>query len=135
MCRLSFELKNFGLIILFDRAIDLMSRVFANGPGDWGSISGRVISKTQKMVFDAALLDTHHYKVRIKSKVEQSKEWRSTLLYLGVVAIEKGVIGSPSMMVANLLLLILFDWIKMIYFMFGRVDLIAGQLKFKYADV
>ena len=26
----------------------LMSRVFANGPGDLGSIPGRVISKTQK---------------------------------------------------------------------------------------
>ena len=28
--------------------IDLMSRVFANGPGDQGSIPGRVIPKTQK---------------------------------------------------------------------------------------
>ena len=26
------------------------------------------------MVFDAALLNTQHYKVRIKGKVEQSKE-------------------------------------------------------------
>ena len=33
----------------------LMSRVFANGPGDRGSIPGRVIQKTQKMVFDVAL--------------------------------------------------------------------------------
>ena len=29
-----------------------MSRVFANGPGDWGSVSGLVIPKTQKMVLD-----------------------------------------------------------------------------------
>ena len=42
--------------------IYIMSRVFANGPGDRGSISGRVISKTQKMVLDAALLSTQHYK-------------------------------------------------------------------------
>ena len=32
-----------------------MSRVFPNGPGDWGSIPGRLIQKTQKMVLDAAL--------------------------------------------------------------------------------
>ena len=49
-------------------------RVFANGPGDLGSIPGRVISKTQKMVLDASLLNTQHYKVRIKGKVEQSRE-------------------------------------------------------------
>ena len=51
-----------------------MSRVFANGPGDRGSIPGRVIPKAQKMVLDAALLNTQHYKVRIKGKVEQSRE-------------------------------------------------------------
>ena len=51
-----------------------MSRVFANGPGDWGSILGCVIPKTQKMVPDTALLNTQHYKVRIEGKVEQSRE-------------------------------------------------------------
>ena len=50
--------------------IGLMSIVFANGPGDWGSIPGRVIPKTQKMLLDSALLNTQHYKVRIKGKVE-----------------------------------------------------------------
>ena len=44
-----------------------MSRVFANGSGDQGSIPGRVIPKTQKkMVFDAALLSTPQCKVRVK---------------------------------------------------------------------
>ena len=38
--------------------IGLMSRVFANGPGDQGSIPGQVIPKTQKMVFDATFLGT-----------------------------------------------------------------------------
>ena len=55
-------------------AIGLMSRVYANGPGDQGSIQGWVISKTRKMVLDAVLLNTQHYKVRIKSKVKQSRE-------------------------------------------------------------
>ena len=52
----------------------LAVRVFANGPGDLGSIPGRVIPKTQKMVLDASLLNTQHYKVRIKGKVEPSRE-------------------------------------------------------------
>ena len=58
-----------------------MSWVFANGPGDWGSIPGQVLPKTQKMVFDAALLNTQHYKVKIKGKVEQSRERSSALPY------------------------------------------------------
>ena len=48
--------------------------MFANGPGDLGSIPGGVIPKTQQMVLDASLLNTQHYKVRIKGKVEQSRE-------------------------------------------------------------
>ena len=35
--------------------------------------------KKKKMVFDAALLNTQDYKIRIKGKVEQSREWSSTL--------------------------------------------------------
>ena len=30
--------------------IGIMVRVFANGPGDWGSIPGQVIPKSQKNV-------------------------------------------------------------------------------------
>ena len=58
-----------------------MSSVFTNDPEDRGSIPGGVIPKTHKMVVDAALLNTQHYKVRIKGKVEQSREWSSALLY------------------------------------------------------
>ena len=61
-----------------------MSRVFANGPVDRGSIPGRVIPKTQKMVLDASLLNTQHYKVRTKGKEEQSREWSSTIPYTSV---------------------------------------------------
>ena len=53
--------------------IGLGVRVFANGPGDLGSIPARVIPKNQKMVLDASLLSTQHYKVQIKGKVEQSR--------------------------------------------------------------
>ena len=56
-------------------------RVFANGPGDLGSIPGRVIPKTLKMELDTTLLNAQHYKVRFKGKVEQSREWSSALPY------------------------------------------------------
>ena len=71
-----------------------MSRVFANGSGDGDSIPDKIIPKTQKMVLEAALLNTLLYKVQISGKVEQSKEWSSTLPYhLGVVAIEIKVVN------------------------------------------
>ena len=64
--------------------ICLVSRVFANGLEDWDSIPGGVIPKNQKMVLDAALLNTQHHKVGIKGKVEQSRERSSALSYTSV---------------------------------------------------
>ena len=58
---------------MINRAIGQINKVFANSLGDLGSIPGRVLPKIQKMVLDAALLNTEHYKVRIKGKVEQSR--------------------------------------------------------------
>ena len=55
-------MANLGLMYLQTRTlvlgpdIGIMVRVFANGPGDLGSIPGRVIPKTQKMVLDPSLL-------------------------------------------------------------------------------
>ena len=57
-----------------------MVRVSANS-----AIPGRVIPKTQKIVLDATLLNTHHYKVRIKGKVKQSREKTSALPYTSVL--------------------------------------------------
>ena len=82
--------------------IGLVVRVFANGPGDQGSILDRVIPKTQKMV--------PHYKIWIKGKVKQSREWSSTLLlHLGAVAIEKGAFRSPLTMVTNFTYLFMYS--------------------------
>ena len=53
-----------------NRDIGPAVRVFANGPGVLGSIPGRVIPKTLKMELDTTLLNTQHYKVRFKGKVE-----------------------------------------------------------------
>ncbi len=56
--------------------------VFANGLGNWDSIPGRVIPKTQNMVLDISLPNTQHYEEWIKGKVEQSRERSSTLPYI-----------------------------------------------------
>ena len=55
--------------------------VSVNDPGDRDSIPGWVIPKTLKMVLDTYLLNTQHYKVRIKSKMKQSRERISALSY------------------------------------------------------
>ena len=71
-----------------------------NGTGNWDSVPVRVIpNKDSRMVLDAALLNTQHYKVKIKGKVEQSKKRSSALPY--VVAIEKEAFELPLTMVAN----------------------------------
>ena len=69
------------MVQLFLPDIGLMVRVFTNGLRDRGSIPGRVIPKTQKVVLDATLLNTQHYKVEIKVK------WSN---------LEKGVVPSPT---------------------------------------
>ena len=66
------------------KAIVLKSRVFANGPGDRGSIQVRVIPKSQKIVLDASSFSTQDCKVWVKGEVEHSQEWSSALLSISV---------------------------------------------------
>ena len=73
------------LYIFYYQLIGLLGRVFANDPGDLGSIPGRVIPKTLEMVLDTSLLNTQQYKVRIKGKVEQLRERSSALPYTSVL--------------------------------------------------
>ena len=98
--------------------IGLGVRVFANGPGDLGSIPGRVIPKTQKMVLDASLLNTQHYKVRIKGKVEQSRE---------------GVAPSPTPWCSSYRkgsLRVTLDYGRQLYFtLFIKIDLALNNLQ------
>ena len=69
------------------------------------------------MVLDAAMLNTQHYKVRIKGKFVQSTEWNSALpQHVGVVAFEKGAFVSPSTMVTNFNYLHCFK-----YFLINRI--------------
>ena len=55
--------------------------MFANGSGDLGLIPRRVIPRAQKIKLDATWLNSKHYKVRIKGKVERSREMSSALPY------------------------------------------------------
>ena len=71
LTKLSLQYDMF-LIMLTEISDWLNNRVFANGLGEQGSILDRVIPKAQKVVLDTSLFNTQHYKVRIKSKVEQS---------------------------------------------------------------
>ena len=51
-------MDNIAILFTVNRLTGLVGRVFANRPGDLGSIPGRVISKTLKMVLDTSLLNT-----------------------------------------------------------------------------
>ena len=66
-----------------------MGRVYANDPGDLGSIPDRVIPKTLKMVLDTSLLNIQQWKVRIKREGKvvapsltprRSSYWKESLL-------------------------------------------------------
>ena len=78
------EEKIYHCINLNDRLIGPDGGVFANGPGDLGSIPRRVIPKALKVVLDTSLFNLQQYKVRIKGKVEQSCERSSALSYISV---------------------------------------------------
>ena len=75
MCLQEIDLKKY---------FELGKSLFANSPGNRDSIPGRDIPKALKMVVDTALLNTQHYKVHIKGKVEQSRERSNALPYTSV---------------------------------------------------
>ena len=76
---LNIDLQNrFSKVLTWNGTIGLRSRVCANGSEDLGSIPGRVILSTHKMVLDTSLFNTQHYNVRFKGKVEQSRERSGT---------------------------------------------------------
>ena len=65
-----YSFKYFKELYGFKPDIGIMVRVYANGPEDLGSIPVQVLLKTQKMVLEASLLNTQHYKEQIKGKEE-----------------------------------------------------------------
>ena len=79
-----FKDMSIYLGLFFAKRLGHFVHCTVNGPGDLGSIPGRVIPKTLKMVLDTSLLNTQHYKVRIKDKVDESREKSSALPYTSV---------------------------------------------------
>ena len=71
-------------------------RVFARGSEDRGSIPGRVIAKTKKMVLHVTLLRTQQYliEVWIKGKLERSWEWSCDLPY---TSMKREPLGYPQL--------------------------------------
>ena len=61
----SRDLLNDPPIYIYIGSFGIKVRVFVNSPRNVGSILGRVIPKTQKIVLDAPGLNTQHYKVQI----------------------------------------------------------------------
>ena len=99
MARPGIELRSLGPLAN-TLAIMTMSvgRLFANGPGHLGSIAGRVIPKTLKMVLVTSLLSTQQYKVRINGIVEQSRERSSALLNISVLLLlKREPLGHPRL--------------------------------------
>ena len=80
------------------------------GPGDRGSIRGRVIPKTKKTVIDAALRN----KVRIKGKWSNTGNAVRLYLQLGVIAIKMGASRSPSTMVTDFIYIYIYIYIYIV---------------------
>ena len=68
-------------VYIYILSIGQVGRVITNDSEDWGSIPGLVIPK---MVHGKSFLYTKHFKVRIKSKVEQSRERSHVLSNISV---------------------------------------------------
>ena len=81
MCSLAAHLDSPSNYI-YNRPNGLAGRVFTNGLGKWATVPSQIMPESQKMVLDASLLNTQHYKIGIKSKVGKSKERSCALSYI-----------------------------------------------------
>ena len=68
-----------------NRSISLEIRRLTNSSKDQGFNPWFSHTKDQKIVLDASLLNTQHYKVWIMGKVEQSRERSSALPYTSLL--------------------------------------------------
>ena len=82
--------------------IGQVGRVFANSLGDLGSIPGRVIPKTFKMVLDTSLLNTQQYKVCIKGKWSNPEKGVGPSPTPQCCSNWKGAFGSPTLLLLSL---------------------------------
>ena len=85
------SISSFSIFRLIEWHIKFFSFDYATNlglpwPGRPGFNPRSCHTKDSKMVLDATLLNTQHYKVRIKDKVEQSRKGVRPPLHLGVVS-------------------------------------------------
>ena len=101
-----------------------MGTVFGLRPGDFASIPGRVILKTQKWDLMPQCLTRRIYKVRTRGKWSNPGNGVAPLLHLGVVVMEKGAFWSPSTMVAN------FTYIYIYIYIYFKMNRSGNDFKF-----
>ena len=95
-------------IFAFSNTIGLLSRMFANGPGDRGSIQVKSYQRLKKKWYlmpPCLALSI----IRYRSRVKWSNPGNGVVpsLHLSVVAIEKGAFGSSLTKVANFTFLLI----------------------------
>ena len=115
-----------------------MVGVFANGPGDLGSISDRVISKTQKwyLMPPCLIINIIRYRSRVKW-INPGKELRPPLPWCR--SYRKGSLRSPTLLYIlvwyqvlqsnNFQIYLIYRWDPKRYFHTGLVDLGVIALK------
>ena len=80
--------------------IGIMVRVITNSTGNRGSVLGKVIPKTKKVVFDISLtLSTIRYGSKVSGAL-QKKDYHPPS-HFSVVAIEKELSDQPRLRLAN----------------------------------
>ena len=74
-------MQNYYKLLVFNQAISLMVECLSMVLETRVQSQVKSYQRLKKMVLDTALLNTQHYNVWIKGKVEQSKEWSGAFPY------------------------------------------------------
>ena len=74
---INLQTENFNKVTLIKIVFGLMSRLFANGPRDRGSIPGQVIPKTQKMITNFTFIFIFYTKY-----IESNWEWPKWIIII-----------------------------------------------------
>ena len=91
----------YAYVFVCNRPIGQVGRVFANAPGDRGSIPGRIIPKTQKWYLRFSSLTLSIIRCGLRVKWSNRGKGVAPPLHFGVVAMEKGANVSSTTTVAN----------------------------------
>ena len=114
LVRQHYTILSGPVVLHASHLIGLMGRVFANDPGDLGSILGCVIQRLLKWYLIPPCLTLSN--IRYVSRVKWRNSGKGVVLspIPGVVAIEKGAFWSPLTTVANVTYLLYVTYIIII---------------------